>query len=194
MTAFDAANLLADRWPATAMISPETKLPLCIETTRHVVEAFHRAGVPEAKPMPCALFAFNQPATLVVLGGLDDAPGACRIEVSPEAMKRMKRTSKTGWAGHLIVDHPDFILDLVLPGVIASTGATGFDNVTPFAAEKHNQIVDVDGAWMAMTEDGMCFRYEPRPRMASWRQTAAWRGDVDEVVVDSLAEHIRRVL
>lgn len=192
MTALDAANLLADRWPPSAMISPETGLPVCIETTRHVVEAFREAGVPEARPLPCAFYGFNRAATAQILGGLGRVPGAQRIEISPEAAKGAGR--RRGWWGHLVVDHPEFLLDLVLPAVVVSTKAKGFEGLEPFCAEKGNQVVEVDGAWMAMTASGLCLRYEPRPRMAAWRSTDAWRGPVDRLVVENLAEHIRRAL
>lgn len=192
MTALDAARRLAENWPPEATIAPETGLPLCIETTRHVVEAFHLAGVPEIRPLPCAFFAYNQQATAHVLGGEEEpAPGAQRVEVSPEALARVGRR---GWAGHLIVEGDDFILDLVLPGVFRSTGARGFEAVTSLCAEKGNQVVDVDGSWMAMTDNGLCFRYEPRRRMASWRNTDAWRGPVDRIVIEQLADGIRALL
>lgn len=193
MTALDAARRLADNWPAAATVSPDTGLPLCIETTRHVVEAFHAAGVPEVAPLPCAFFAYNREATAYVLAGSDGDPleGSQRVEISPEAVKSQ---GGRGWAGHLVVEHPEFLLDLVLPGVFRSTAARGFESVTSFCAEKGNQIVEVDGSWMAMTVDGLCFRFEPRRRMASWRNTDAWRGPVDESVVADLARGIRELL
>lgn len=175
------------------MVSPETGLPLCIETTRHVVEAFHQAGVPEARALPVALYAFNRQASAHILAGGTGEPekGAQRVEVSPEAIGRSK---KHGWAGHLVVDHPEFILDLVLPGVFKSTGAKGFEHVRAFCGEKRNELIEVDGTWMAMTADGLCFRFQPRPRLAAWRNTDAWRGPVDRVAVRQLAAEIRSLV
>lgn len=189
MSVLDAAKLLADGWPANAMLAPETGLPVCIQTTRHVVLAFRKAGVPDVRPLPCALYLFNAPATAYVMTGTE-LPGAVRVEVTPEAKGKTRR----GWWGHLVVDHPDFLLDLVLPGVIASTGAKGFDDVTAFCGEKGNTLVDVDGTWMALTDRGQCFRYQPRPELSSWRNTSAWRGGDDLEVIDNLAQHIKELL
>lgn len=189
--ALAAARALADWWPAEAMIAPETGLPICIETTRHVVAAFHRAGVKTVQPMPCALYCYNREATMQIAAGLPHVKGAMRVEVTPETAKR---TAKRGWAGHLAVESPQFVLDLVLPGVLASVGARGFDDVTGFCGEKGVDMVDVDGSWIAMTTNGLTFRYQPRPRLSSWRNTDAWRGPVDRRVVDVMTERIRELL
>lgn len=188
MSALDAARWLAELWPPAHTVGP-TGLPVCIETTRHVVDAFHAAGVADARALPCALHAFNRQASAFILGGNSGDPeeGALHVEVSPEAVRDRKAR---GWAGHLVVDHPEFILDLVLPGVFVSTGAHGFEHVGPFCGEKGNELIEVAGSWMAMGTDGVCLRYVPRPRLASWKNTDAWRAAPDRNVVRVLSAQI----
>lgn len=188
-----AAKSLAEWWPAEAMINRATGLPTCIETTRHAVEAFHRAGVLVAQPLPCALHCYNRQATIQIAGRLDHVEGAMRVEVSPEANRARTKRGRQ-FDGHLVVDHPEFILDLVLPGVLASVGAKGFDDVTGFCAKKGDELVDVDGSWIAITENGLTFRYEPRPRLVAWKSSDAWRGDIDERLVGVMLERIRELL
>lgn len=188
--ALAAARKLAASWPLEAQVNTTTGLPVCVETARHVVEAFKRLGCQEARPLAAAFYAWNREATLALATEQEPPKGALRVEVGSDLARKEAKGSR-GWRGHLIVDHPRFLLDLVLPGVLFSVKATGFDGAEPLCVEKEAEAVDVGGgAWMVMTHDPFTFRYEPQPRMASWRNTAAWRSGVDEELVEQIIERM----
>lgn len=182
-----AAEGLAKSWPISAMVSPATGLPVCIETTKHVVAAFRRLGVRDVRPLPVAFYAWNLPASLQSIDG-QEREGACLVKLEPGPKQRGAK----GWPGHLVVDHPEFLLDLVLPATISSTGAVGFDDVEAFCGEKGNTLVDVGGAWMAMSDSGVTLRFDPMPEVASWRNTEAWRSASEPGLVEFLAERLER--
>lgn len=190
MNALAAARALARWWPAAATVAPETGLSVCIETTKTVVESFRRAGYKNVAPLACELHLYNAAATMAMLQGGEPTHSACRIEVSPEAAARLRASH--GYAGHLVVEHPQFLLDLVLPGVVRAVGSpAGFESVGPGCFEKHAEIQWIAGAWTGVSSEALAVRYVPRRRLKAWRNTDAWRGDVDDELCDIIADALR---
>lgn len=164
-----AARDLAGRWPTRLAIA-ETGLPVCIQTTRLVFEAFRMAGFYDVVPLPCELIALN-PQGRRSVEQKQELKGSCRVEVGPDSPNS---TGKTGWQGHLILEHPTFLLDLTFAGVITALGAPGFGVVTAYCAEKHTEAALVDDVWTSVTDTGIVIMHRPRPDAGDWEQLPAW--------------------
>lgn len=189
-SALAGARDLAERWPTRMAISPETGLPVCIQTTRLVYEAFRLADFLDVAPMACELVAMNNAARLSIEQGRD-LKGACGIEVGPNMENT---TGKQGWRGHLILEHPTFLLDLTFAGVVTALKATGFGDVGAYCAEKNKETELVDDVWTSVTEGGNVIMYRPRPELGGWQTSTAWLDfeDIDRQGAERLAQIIRK--
>lgn len=189
-SALAGARDLASRWPTRIAIAPETGLPVCIQTTRLVYEAFRLAEFLDVTPMPCELVAMNNAARLSIDEGLD-IKGACGIEVGPDAPDT---ESLGGWKGHLILEHPTFLLDLTFAGVVTALKARGFGEVTAFCAEKNTEAELVNGVWTSVTDTGNVIMYRPRPELGGWQTSSAWLdfADIDRMGAARLAQIITK--
>lgn len=189
-SALAGARDLAERWPTRMAISPETGLPVCIQTTRLVYEAFRLADFLDVAPMACELVAMNNKARLSIEQGRD-LSGACGIEVGPDAPDT---EDLGGWKGHLILEHPTFLLDLTFAGVVEALHATGFGEVGAYCAEKNEETELVEGVWTSVTEGGNVIMYRPRPELGGWQTSTAWVDfeDIDRQGAERLAQIIRK--
>lgn len=182
-----AARGIAQFWPRKATYSTKTGLPSCIETTRAVLDAFEVAGLTDARPLPVGVTLWNREATLAIAQGRDAGDDAERIMLDPRD-KRHRKLPAGAWWGHLIVDHPAFVLDLTLPGLVRSARAKGFDGITSLCAVKHEEVHQLDDhAWVGVSALGIAVRYDPMPRLAAWRNTDAWRSPANPEIVELLA-------
>lgn len=189
-SALAGAKDLAQRWPNRMAIAPETGLPVCIQTTRLAYEAFRLAGFLDVAPMACELVALNNQARRSI-EERTELKGACQIEVGPDAPDT---DSLGGWKGHLILEHPRFLLDLTFAGVVAALKAPGFGVVNAFCAEKHEEVELIGGVWTARTDTGNIIMYRPRPELGGWQTSTAWLDftDIDEQGATKLAAIITK--
>ena len=188
MNPVDAAHRCAEWWPIEATIAPHSGWPVCIEATKLVIAAFERAGLGTLTPLPCTLVTMNAAACRVYETGEPES-GSCRIEVGPRVQdKRTSDPAGTGWWGHLIAEHDEFLLDVVYHGVIRSCGGTDFGELGAFCATKGRETHLVDGRWHALTEDGVYICYQPEPDLAGWQDSPAWTAPLDDSVVTDLAD------
>lgn len=180
-----AAQQLARTWPRELTIAPETGLPVCIQSTRLAYDAFRAAGVNGVEPLSCEVSVFNPPAVRCLLGDARNTDSArariVRIGSTPPEID----DNSEGWNGHLILEHPAFLLDLVLGGGVMALvdKKDAFEDMGAFCAEKHAEAtLEADGSWTAMTDRGVLIVYRPTPENDGWKQTEAWGSSQPEIV------------
>jgi hypothetical protein len=182
---------MARRWQALGIGHPDGGA-MCIEATRAGIAALAQAGI-AARPLPCGITVFNQTALDLYMRGVPRTrwpPAARSVTVSPELPN-----SGPGWNGHLVIDHDEFVCDLSL-GAFSRPGRV---HTRPTVWAKGTDLVPVDAtagpAWIAYRPDRpVIVMIDPKPRLAAWRQTAAWRQDPPTSVIDELVDalHGRR--
>lgn len=180
-----AARRMARRWHALSIVHPDSR-PMCIEATRTGIAALARVGI-TARPLPCGITVFNQTALNLYRQGVPTTlwpAGARSVTVSPDLPN-----DGPGWNGHLVIDHDDFICDLSL-GAFSRPGRI---HARPTVWAKATDLLCVDAsagpAWIAYRSDRpIIVMIAPKPRLAAWRQTSAWRQDPPTDVVDELVD------
>lgn len=154
-------------------------------------DVFRAAGFLDVKPMSCEMIALNNKARLAI--ELDrPVAGATQVSIGGGDPDYEGRTD--GWRGHLVLEHPTFLLDLTFAAAIASTGAPGFgDDLEPLCAEKGTETMWVDdGFWSSSTDGGVLIAYRPTPDNDEWERLPGWAPS-DRTAVNSLAAMVKNV-
>lgn len=167
----------------------------CIETTRAAVAVLRRLRL-DARPLPVAVHAVNARAELLHVRRVpveqwpSDAWSVGIVDLGVQSYDSLDEPSRrTGWAGHLIVAGPDWLLDLT---------------AQQFSRPDHD--LHIDGAMLGLslrfdpTREGTrvalprggAIRYLPQPWHKAWRSTPAWRQDIDPRRLAAFVEVVRR--
>lgn len=155
----------------------------CIEAAKIARAALARVKVP-SRPLPCGLLVANPEGSDLIDAGvpITQWPAtAWSIGVDPDS-----NVPGPGWNGHLI---------------LAGDGWIGDFSAAQFRHSKRRRLARIDiEAWVSPTPPGWDLRpisirnedhgtvvvIQPRPELARWRSTNAWRSNVPTDWVDKL--------
>lgn len=183
-----ALRAVVDVWPDDAHTVHDAR-GTCIESVRMVLPVLGRLGV-ACKPLPCAVWAGNQLAWQLFQAGVrvaDWPPEAHSVGVDPD---QGHRRGERGWNGHLVVAGDDWLLDLTAPqlhrpdrGVNVRGAVLATD--TPAPPRDRPLVLGADDTTLI---------YTPRPELARWRVTDAWRQDVPADLTAAIVQRVHRRL
>ena len=182
MTELELAKELARAWTP---IAPASLQGACIESTKYGIEVLRRVGV-KAKPLPCALAAFNQAGWRAFQAHLpfrDWPEEAWSIGVDPDRRTPDPEPGRRGWDGHLIIEGDTFLADLAL-GDLARPHRQLY--LEPLAVAKGGEAAHLEGGWAAVSDQGTVVVWQERRELRRWKQGSAWRRPPDEELVETL--------
>lgn len=192
MTAPREVMLLASGW---TMRGEQNS---CITATAVGVAALTRLGV-SCRPLPCAAWAGNAAALPAFIErrplpldgwsvGIDPDAPASAVPDRGASYTEPYRRGPSGWNGHLVIAGDSWVLDLtaaqfhrpqrgiVVPGPVLIDPADPTKSVA------------------APLPDGGALILLPRPELARWRRSPAWRDDdVPAVAADVVAKIVERI-
>lgn len=184
-------------WRDNFTVARDTVGGSCVLSTKLAVAIFRRLRM-SAAPMPCSIAVANERGQRAITAGVSpkDFPlgawsvGCAMYEKSARALGTTEPHRVGGFTGHLVVWVPGALIDLTIQQFHRPNKGIEVRRPLVLASDVLDERPANSGIYRTTLDDITYVAYQVHPEAAHYRQTPAWRQDLDVARVDALVDQV----